>query len=264
MKHSFDIAQGFIETCEKCEYSDDLEIAFTKSIEKLGFIHFACCSHVDPLLPPAGAIVLLNYPRKWIELFSARKLDRIDPIFWYADRTSRPFFWDDPTFLNMLSPEQNDILREAQSMGLSRGYTIPIHSPTALPASCSLVPDSGAINDASYSAARLMAAYLHEALAPATLEPLKGESLSRRERECLELTGQGKSDWVIGQILGISERTAHNHVERAKKRLGVASRTQAVVKALFRHLISFGDVIRPENPHPDAPPPKPSDVAKRP
>jgi DNA-binding CsgD family transcriptional regulator len=66
--------------------------------------------------------------------------------------------------------------------------------------------------------------------------------LSPRERECLILAGQGKSDWVIGQILGISARNAHNTLERAKKRLGVAGRIQAVVVALRERQISFDDL----------------------
>ena len=68
--------------------------------------------------------------------------------------------------------------------------------------------------------------------------------LTRRERQCLELAAQGKSDWVAGRILGISERTVHNHIEHAKRRLGVATRVQAIVHALVSRQIAFGDVIR--------------------
>jgi DNA-binding CsgD family transcriptional regulator len=68
--------------------------------------------------------------------------------------------------------------------------------------------------------------------------------LSRRERQCLELAAQGKSDWVSSRILGLSERTVHNHVENAKRRLQVATRVQAVVHALAGQQISLGDVVR--------------------
>jgi DNA-binding CsgD family transcriptional regulator len=68
--------------------------------------------------------------------------------------------------------------------------------------------------------------------------------MTRRERQCLELAAQGKSDWVAGRILGISERTVHNHIEHAKRRLGVATRVQAIVHALVSRQIAFGDVIR--------------------
>jgi DNA-binding CsgD family transcriptional regulator len=71
-----------------------------------------------------------------------------------------------------------------------------------------------------------------------------GRGLTRHERQCLELAAQGKSDWVAGRILGISERTVHNHIEHAKRRLGVATRVQAIVHALVSRQIAFGDVIR--------------------
>jgi DNA-binding CsgD family transcriptional regulator len=44
----------------------------------------------------------------------------------------------------------------------------------------------------------------------------------------------GKSDTDIGKILGISHTTAHYHVERVKKKLGVRTRTQAA--AMMRTL----------------------------
>jgi DNA-binding CsgD family transcriptional regulator len=69
---------------------------------------------------------------------------------------------------------------------------------------------------------------------------------SERERQCLELAAQGKDDWAIGSLLRISERTAHNHIERAKRRLGVCTRVQVIVHALNDGQISFGDVIKME------------------
>jgi DNA-binding CsgD family transcriptional regulator len=70
--------------------------------------------------------------------------------------------------------------------------------------------------------------------------------LSERERQCLELAAQGKDDWSIGSLLCISERTAHNHIERAKRRLGVCTRVQVIVHALNDGQIAFGDVIKAE------------------
>jgi DNA-binding CsgD family transcriptional regulator len=51
--------------------------------------------------------------------------------------------------------------------------------------------------------------------------------LSPRELECLKWVLDGKSDTDIGKILGILHTTAHFHIERVKKKLGVRTRTQA-------------------------------------
>ena len=92
-----------------------------------------------------------------------------------------------------------------------------------------------------------MAFYLYEAASTEAASkdpPPIQKPLSKRERQCLELAAQGKSDWVSSKILGLSERTVHNHVENAKRRLQVATRVQAIVHALAGQQISLGDVVR--------------------
>ena len=58
--------------------------------------------------------------------------------------------------------------------------------------------------------------------------------LTMRETECLRWVSEGKSDWDIAEILGISESTVHAHVENAKRKIGVRSRVQATVLATVR------------------------------
>ncbi|UFJ40067.1 response regulator transcription factor [Brevibacillus humidisoli] len=55
------------------------------------------------------------------------------------------------------------------------------------------------------------------------------ESLTRREREVLQLMAEGKSNRVIGESLFISEKTVKNHVSSILQKLDVQDRTQAVV-----------------------------------
>ena len=64
------------------------------------------------------------------------------------------------------------------------------------------------------------------------------ELLSPREAECLRLSAHGNTDGDIGRKLGISARTARFHIENAKKKLGVATRVQAVAEALRRKAIA--------------------------
>ena len=57
-------------------------------------------------------------------------------------------------------------------------------------------------------------------------------SLTRRECQVLDWIAKGKSDWQIGQILCISAKTVNYHAENAKRKLGVATRIQAVISAI--------------------------------
>ena len=47
----------------------------------------------------------------------------------------------------------------------------------------------------------------------------------------LELVAQGLDNTTISKRLGISERTARNHVSTILSKLGVNSRAQAIVRA---------------------------------
>ena len=62
--------------------------------------------------------------------------------------------------------------------------------------------------------------------------------LSPREVECLSWAAAGKTDAEIGRILTISPRTTRFHIENAKKKLGVATRVQAVAEAMKRKAIA--------------------------
>ena len=62
--------------------------------------------------------------------------------------------------------------------------------------------------------------------------------LSPREVECLSWAAAGKTDGEIGRILSISPRTTRFHIENAKKKLGVATRVQAVAEAMKRKAIA--------------------------
>lgn len=246
----FDLAQSFIESGERAASTRELAVSFEDALHRLGFRYFACCTHVDPLKPPPWAVMLHNYPASWAVVFSEHRMHEVDPVLLRAERSLLPFFWDAPDFRRQLTNQQRRILIQGARFGLLHGYTIPLHSPwtaNGFRASCSVVPDSPRIEARNYFAAQLMAMYLYAAAVrvhETTHAPRKHGRLSLRERECLELAAQGKSDWEIGQILGISEHTVHRHIESAKLRLGVVTRVQAIMRALDGREMSFGDVVR--------------------
>ena len=61
--------------------------------------------------------------------------------------------------------------------------------------------------------------------------------LSPREIECLQWAAAGKSDADIATLVGISPATAHFHIERAKKRLGVKTRVEAVAAGVLHGVV---------------------------
>jgi DNA-binding CsgD family transcriptional regulator len=59
-------------------------------------------------------------------------------------------------------------------------------------------------------------------------------ALTVREEEVLQWLASGKTDRDIGEILGISPRTVHKHLQRIYEKLGVETRTAAVMRVLNR------------------------------
>jgi DNA-binding CsgD family transcriptional regulator len=80
---------------------------------------------------------------------------------------------------------------------------------------------------------RLFATFAYDA-AERLLGPYQGSrviKLSSKEREILLRILQGKSNWVIAQLLNVSENTIKFHLKNIFLKLGVSSRIVAATKA---------------------------------
>lgn len=64
--------------------------------------------------------------------------------------------------------------------------------------------------------------------------------LSQRELDVIRWIGEGKSNAVIAEILGISKNSVDSYVKRIFAKLGVSDRTAAAVKAVALGLIATG------------------------
>ena len=64
-----------------------------------------------------------------------------------------------------------------------------------------------------------------------------GPELSARQRAVLRLLGQGYTPQEIGRRLEISHGTVKEHIERASKKLGARTATQAAVEAVRRYAV---------------------------
>lgn len=67
-------------------------------------------------------------------------------------------------------------------------------------------------------------------------------ALSPREREVLRLAGAGMTNKEVARRLGLSVRTVQVHFAHIFEKLGVASRTEAVVLALRRGWLTLDDL----------------------
>lgn len=61
---------------------------------------------------------------------------------------------------------------------------------------------------------------------------------SQRERACLQLVATGHTTAAIARALGVSSSTVRTHIERARIKLGAATRAEAVARAIGLQLIA--------------------------
>ncbi len=182
-------------------------------------------------------LVISTYPANWVAHYVRSNYQRLDPVIAQALQTPEPFRWGTGLSLTALSSVQQQLFDEASQFGIRFGFTVPIHDGhgpiAALTFACDqrnvLFENCVASNERLL---QLMAMYFHAHVRRRlTSEHRVGEiRLSPREFECLEWSSRGKSAWEIGNILGISRRTAAFHLDNARAKLGVRTIRQAVVR----------------------------------
>jgi len=175
-----------------------------------------------------------------------------------AAQSYAPFLWSDISRLIALTPGQRDFIDAAHTSGVGAAVTVPIHRSRGADAAgsysdfagcCSFIMKSGApLPLGSLAAAHYVGAMAFDAAENMRRvrsgAPRSGPQLTPRQRDCVVLVAQGKSDWEIGQVLGISDSTVHKHIEDAKRRFCVSTRIQLVVRSLFDARLSFDDVMK--------------------
>lgn len=137
------------------------------------------------------------------------------------------------------------MMNEASESGLRNGISLPLLGPDGDSFVLSIASDYGGRlgMTAHLPYIRVMAAQFLFVFTDLWRAKHKTETaipqLTRRERECLQWAGQGKSAWEIGIILHISEATVRFHLSNAFTKLGAQNRINAVVRAVRWGIISL-------------------------
>lgn len=240
------VSDRFAEAAAACSELDELGGLLAEAAAELGFHFFALLDH-DSLRERSSALMRIdNYPGAWVrELVECGDVVD-DPVHAACRRSNGGFAWHSLPSLIALGTRHRRILARSRDFGIGTGFTVPANVPGEPAASCSFAMRPGHdLPPMQLRCAELVGA--HALTAARRLRPLPRPGmrprLSRREIECLRLVAQGKTDWEISVILGISPETVHQYVKRARAAYDVVSRTQLIVLALRDCWISFSDAI---------------------
>ncbi len=219
---------------------DDLAVLFAKQIQSLGFATFAYFNFAVP--ENDWVAHRHNYGLKWQDRYLDENYGEIDPVFQHGMRARLPFAWGSSD-ADGLTPRQVQMMHEARDCGLGNGFTVPNKTIGLKPSFISVASDE---TDAGFqSAIRHNAAELHilslhfdAHFAELSLPQPIACVLTPRELEVMKWAKDGKTNGEISDILHISGKTVENHFTNIYNKLGVYSRTHAVVKCLTEGLIA--------------------------
>lgn len=229
---------ALMKSFEACRSKADLEAAIRKVSEPMGVT-----SHLVGIVPNGTVrprdqpnyVLAGTWPIEWAKRYFARQYVQNDPAIEHARTRIEPLRWDSARATGV----GQRILQEASEFGLSHGMTIPQFTLDGLKIGVSF---SGERLDTSPEASTallfLAATAANRGIAIAQEGAgVPSVRLTPRERECLLWLIEGKTDWEISVILGISRRAVERHMEHLRQKLGVGTRVQAVVAAFRLGLI---------------------------
>ena len=244
------IVREFVTAAGGAKDMIELRTLVDDACRELGFDYYALVNHIRFGRPTSEYVRLTNYPAEWVAIL--RQHDRVvDPVLKYAEKTSTGFRWREMRTSSKLSESERSVFRQAFRHGIGDGFTVPNHVPGEAFGSCHFAVRAGRpFPEQNVYAVQTIGSFAFEAarrLIAAQAQPseryLDPAPLTDRQRECLIFAARGKSDSVIAQLLAIRPRTVNEHIEAAKRRYCVATRSQLMVRALFRSEILYSEVL---------------------
>ncbi|WP_298830077.1 autoinducer binding domain-containing protein [uncultured Piscinibacter sp.] len=210
--------------------------------KRLGFETVTATTVIDHFLGEPEFISVDNAPASFRDVYEDLSQGRVDPVMQHCKRQSVPIIWNRDTYVKV---GQADVWDEQARFGYHTGIALALHMPEGRHFVLGVDRDQSLPSDRSeltriVADLQLFAVHAQEAAMRIMLPAAKesgAPALTPREIESLRWTMDGKTAWEVGNILGISERTAVLHVNNAMHKLGCVNKHQAVLKALRLGLI---------------------------
>lgn len=201
-------------------------------VQRVSYLHF----------PPVGApdsrelrIRSDGFPEALISRYIEERLYRHNPVVTLARDQLEPVYWDDALRNASLTSEEREFVEAFHAAGLGEGVGIPVYGPNGRDGHCGL----GFVAGVRRLPPEVLSEYqwvcqLAHLRYCALLQSMFGPQpkLSGREIEVLGWVARGKSNGLIGEILGISAHTVDAHMRRICLKLGVSDRISAAIRGI--------------------------------
>jgi LuxR family transcriptional regulator len=213
-----------------------------KSISaQLGYDYCAYGMHVPLSIAKPKIILLNNYPEEWQQLYAERRYITTDPTVRHCLSSLKPLIWSSQTANKQSS---RDFWEEAQSHGLSVGWSQSCRDLIGTQGMLTLARSANPISEQEQKSQSIkmfwLAQILHTSIAKIVNDRECSDlnlNLSKREKEVLRWSAEGKTSSEIALILSISERTVTFHVVNAIQKLNVNNKISAAIRAVMLGLL---------------------------
>lgn len=178
-----------------------------------------------------------SLPEQWVQDYEDNNLALIDPIIQHSLSSTSRLVWDE-SFLQQ-SPE---FAKVTKSYGFRSGISQSMRDVSGLThlviLVCSDLMSAEKVESIELEVSHLMLA-VQEVLEAFYLQAKSNKytALSERELEVLRWAACGKTADETATILGLSERTINYHLGNCAAKLGVRTKTQALLKAVTLNVL---------------------------
>lgn len=234
----------FIEQIERAGIKEDIEQAILEVAALYGFstLFAGFVPDLNALLRIQDIhsnILFQHFPAEWAERYNASNYVSRDPIVHRLQDDRSHFTWHDAYSSCRSSEDARLIQGEASDFGLRAGYVVPIITLDRVPLAFSFGGQEPEIDPDRLGMLAFItncaAGRLLQILSPSSRE--NRSAVTTRESDCLLWTSEGKTDWEISVILGISRSTVTKHILSARQKLGAVSKAHAIAIALRNSIL---------------------------
>lgn len=215
---------------------------FRDAVARFGVVAFAC-GEIDLADRSRNVMFIVEWPKAWIDYYVKSGFIEQDPIVNALRFHRKAFSFGDIIRDRRFSRLDREALRAAAEYGWSRGLAVPVARGgerfglvTMIGPGDELDPTQRAylclIGECLLARIRSLGEIVEYALPPA--------GMTKREIQAARLVAVGCSDAEIASKLGVSESTAHKHVESGRNRLKARSRAHMAGLCLSLGIASAG------------------------
>lgn len=231
MSNPLDAAMRFFHEAGNSRDHSELVNRFETAIRPFGFDKFSCA----PVAAPDSLKPNILFGRghaEWDVHYAWRRYMLVDPCVERLLKDFSAFAWSDMN-LRDISKVGQQIRGEASDAGATDGIVVPVRTSAGNYLVRITTPETGFNPEmrSTLEALCILFGSLGTSIGKPRPEFSFPSFLTEQEYECLNWVSQGKSDVDIADILSISRSTIHARVESVKRKLGVRTRTQAVLLA---------------------------------